>query len=127
MVFGYYVHDPERCGVIGFDLSGNAVDLEEKTQKPKSRDAVVGLYFYRNNVVEIAANLKPSARGEYDIKEVNREYLARNAERVKTMGRGFAWLDTGTHESLADATSFIKTVQERQGLMISCLEEIAWR
>lgn len=127
VVFGYYVHDPQRYGVVEFDQNGRAVSLEEKPNRPKSNYAVVGLYFYRNSVLEVAKNLRPSARGEYEITDINREYLNRGTLGVRTMGRGFAWLDTGTHDSLADATSFIKTVQERQGLMISCIEEIAWR
>ena len=127
VVFGYYVHDPQRYGVVEFDAAGHAVSIEEKPKEPKSRYAVVGLYFYQNDVLDIAANLKPSARGEYEITDVNREYLRRGSLGVETMGRGYAWLDTGTFDSLANATAFIKAVEERQGLIISCLEEIAWR
>ena len=125
-VFGYRVADPERYGVVEFDAAGNAVSLEEKPQHPKSNYAVVGLYFYPNSVVDIAANLKPSARGEYEITDVNREYLRRGELKVEVMSRGFAWLDTGTHQSLADATNFVRAIIERQGLQMSCIEEIAW-
>ena len=125
-VFGYRVADPERYGVVEFDGEGNAVSLEEKPAVPKSNYAVVGLYFYPNSVVEIAKSLKPSARGEYEITDVNREYLRRGELRVKVMSRGFAWLDTGTHQSLADATNIVRSIIDRQGLQMSCLEEIAW-
>ena len=125
-VFGYRVADPERYGVVAFDRDGKAVSLEEKPARPKSNYAVVGLYFYPNSVVEVAASLKPSARGEYEITDVNREYLRRGELKVKVMSRGYAWLDTGTHQSLADATNFVRAIIERQGLQMSCIEEIAW-
>ena len=125
-VFGYRVSDPERYGVVEFDAEGHAVSLEEKPAKPKSNYAVVGLYFYPNDVVKKAAALKPSARGEYEITDLNRQYLEEGRLSVETMGRGFAWLDTGTHQSLADATNFVRALIERQGLQISCIEEIAW-
>jgi glucose-1-phosphate thymidylyltransferase len=126
-VFGYYVNDPERYGVVEFDKAGKAVSLEEKPSAPKSNYAVVGLYFYDNEVVKIAKGLKPSARGEYEITDVNREYLRQGRLGVQRMGRGFAWLDTGTHDSLAEATSFVKAIQDRQDLKIACIEEIAFR
>jgi len=125
-VFGYRVSDPERYGVVEFDADGHAVSLEEKPTKPKSSYAVVGLYFYPNDVVAKAAELKPSARGEYEITDLNRQYLEEGRLIVETMGRGFAWLDTGTHASLADATNFVRALVDRQGLQIACVEEIAW-
>ena len=125
-VFGYRVSDPERYGVVEFDADGKAISLEEKPTKPKSNYAVVGLYFYPNDVIEKAAKLTPSARGEYEITDLNRAYLDEGRLTVETMGRGFAWLDTGTHQSLADATNFVRALIERQGLQISCIEEIAW-
>lgn len=125
-VFGYRVSDPERYGVVEFDATGRAVSLEEKPAKPKSNYAVVGLYFYPNDVVKKAAALKPSARGEYEITDLNRQYLDEGRLTVSTMGRGFAWLDTGTHASLADATNFVRALIDRQGLQIACIEEIAW-
>ena len=126
-VFGYYVTDPERYGVAEFDREHRVLSIEEKPKVPKSNYAVVGLYFYDNEVIRIAEELKPSPRGEYEITDVNKEYLRRGRLTVELLGRGFAWLDTGTHASLADAGNFVKTVEDRQGLKIACLEEIAYR
>ena len=126
-VFGYYVRDPQRYGVVEFEEGYRVVGLEEKPEKPRSHYAVTGLYFYDNQVLDIAANLTPSARGELEITDVNLEYLSRGQLRVEVMGRGMAWLDTGTHESLQQATNFIETIEQRQGLKVSCPEEIAYR
>ncbi|MFO7534532.1 MAG: glucose-1-phosphate thymidylyltransferase RfbA [Kiritimatiellia bacterium] len=126
-VFGYRVQDPERYGVVEFDAEGRAISVEEKPKHPKSNYAVVGLYFYDSGVTDVCAALKPSPRGEYEITDVNAHYLKKEMLKVRVMGRGFAWLDTGTHESLADATSFVKAIEDRTGLKIACLEEIAFR
>ena len=126
-VFGYYVNDPERYGVAEFDTKGNVISIEEKPNDPKSNFAVVGLYFYTNDVVQIAKNIQPSKRGELEITSVNQEYLQQQKLKVKLLGRGFAWLDTGTHDSLMEAGQFIETIEKRQGLKVACLEEIAYR
>lgn len=126
-IFGYYVRDPREYGVVEFDETGRAISIEEKPEHPKSNYAVPGLYFYDNDVVEIARNVKPSARGEIEITSINNEYLRRGMLRVETMGRGFAWLDTGSHDSLLDASDFVAAFQKRQGLYISCIEEIAYK
>jgi glucose-1-phosphate thymidylyltransferase len=126
-VFGYYVNDPERYGVAEFDIEGNVISIEEKPTNPKSNYAVVGLYFYPNKVVDVAKNIKPSARGELEITTVNQQFLKDGELKVQLFGRGFAWLDTGTHDSLSEASTFIEVLEKRQGLKVSCLEEIAWR
>ena len=126
-IFGYYVNDPERYGVAEFDAEGNCLSIEEKPQHPKSNYAVVGLYFYPNSVVEVAKNVKPSPRGELEITSVNQEYLGKKQLKVRTLQRGFAWLDTGTHDSLSEASTFIEVIEKRQGLKVGCLEEIAFK
>ena len=126
-IFGYYVNDPERYGVAEFDAEGNCLSIEEKPQHPKSNYAVVGLYFYPNSVVEVAQNVKPSPRGELEITSVNQEYLGKKQLKVRTLQRGFAWLDTGTHDSLSEASTFIEVIEKRQGLKVACLEEIAFK
>lgn len=126
-VFGYWVNDPERYGVAEFDKEGNCLSIEEKPQHPKSNYAVVGLYFYPNKVVDVASNIKPSARGEYEITTVNQWFLRDNELKVQTLGRGFAWLDTGTHDSLSEASTYIEVLEKRQGLKVACLEGIAYR
>lgn len=126
-IFGYWVNDPERYGVAEFDSVGNCLSIEEKPQNPKSNYAVVGLYFYPNEVVEVARNIKPSARGEYEITTVNQRFLDYNKLKVQTLGRGFAWLDTGTHDSLSEASTYIEVLEKRQGLKVACLEGIAYR
>ena len=126
-VFGYWVNDPERYGVAEFDKNGNCLSIEEKPQHPKSNYAVVGLYFYPNKVIEVARNIKPSARGEYEITTVNQKFLEDGVLKVQTLGRGFAWLDTGTHDSLSEASTYIEVLEKRQGLKVACLEGIAYR
>jgi len=126
-VFGYYVNDPERYGVAEFDMEGNVLSIEEKPKEPKSNYAVVGLYFYPNKVLDVAKNIKPSARGELEITTVNQEFLKEGELKVQLLGRGFAWLDTGTHDSLSEASTFVEVIEKRQGLKVACLEEIAYK
>lgn len=126
-VFGYYVNDPERYGIVEFDKNGNVLSVEEKPKQPKSKFAITGLYFYDNDVVRTAKSIRPSGRGELEITDVNKEYLAKKKLRVELMGRGYAWLDTGTHESLLEAGEFIATIERRQGLKLACIEEIAYK
>jgi glucose-1-phosphate thymidylyltransferase len=126
VIFGYYVNDPERYGVAEFDKNGNVISVEEKPKDPKSNYAIVGLYFYTNEVIEIARKIKPSARGELEITTVNEEFLKKGSLKVELMGRGYAWLDTGTHESLLEASHFIQVIEKRQGLKVACIEEIAY-
>ena len=126
-VFGYYVKDPERSGVAEFDDSGNVISIEEKPKNPKSNYAVVGLYFYTNDVIQIAKNVKPSDRGELEITSINKVYLKQKKLKLELLGRGFAWLDTGTHDSLLEAGNFVKSIESRKGLKVACLEEIAYR
>ena len=127
LIFGYWVNDPERYGVVEFDRSLRVLNIEEKPRKPKSNYAIPGLYFYDNDVVGIASNIQPSERGELEITDINREYLRRGDLRVKLLGRGFAWLDTGTHESLLEASTYVETIEKRQGLKVACIEEVAYR
>lgn len=127
IIFGYFVNDPQRYGVVEFDSEGNVISIEEKPEKPKSKYAVVGLYFYNNEVVDIARSIKPSNRGEIEITDLNNEYLKKGKIKVKLLGRGYAWLDSGTHSSIIESSNFIKTIEDRQGLKIGCIEEVAYR